>query len=540
MLRKPPTGPIAAGALLMLALFLIGAGLAARSYADLHALVEQELELRFLSGQLLYFRERLSSSARLAAATGDAQWETRYRAASSEFDAALRRTVAIAPPSPVAASPTWISSAALAATEEQAFALLHAGHGAEALALLAAAEYGERQRSYVAALQTMGTEVVTQAQARMAKQRQLVQIMAVVGLALLAALAAAWNWISGLVQQYLVAVQRGEQALAESNRNLETRVQERTAELSALNLQLRAEMEQRTKMELELRQAQKLEAMGRLAAGLAHEINTPVQFVADSCHYLVDGSAEALALLERYRGDVDRIAAGECGAAQARDELEAARARVGADDLAKHLPEAGARALDGLERIAQIVRSMKEFSHRGSGRRSAIDLNRAIENTLTIARHEYRYVADVRTELAALPPVPCYPGELNQALLNLIVNAAHAIGDAVRGSDRRGRIVIRTRREGERVAIDVADDGTGIPDDLRERIFEPFFTTKEVGKGSGQGLAIARAVIVDKHGGELTVDSVPGRGTTFTICLPLQNDEATSAHVHAHRGNTPA
>ncbi|MEQ1439187.1 ATP-binding protein [Fontimonas sp. SYSU GA230001] len=525
-LNRPPTRAVASGALLVLALFLAGAVLAGRSYVDLHRLVERELELRFLSGQLLYLREQLSASARLAAVTGDGQWEQRYRAVSAQFEAALRRTVAIAPPQPIAQSPVWLSGAALAAVEEQAFAARRDGRPAQALALLEGADYAARQRDYVDALQRLGTEAVEQAQARLRQQRQLVLIVAVVGLALLAALAAAWSWISGLVQQYLAAVQRGELALAESHRDLEKRVQERTAELSALNRQLRAEMEQRTKMELELRQAQKLEAMGRLAAGLAHEINTPVQFVADSCHYLADGTAQALALLDRYRLALEQVETGAVGASAARAALDAERRRIAADELAVDLPQAGARALEGLERIAQIVRSMKEFSHRGSGQRTPVDLNRAIENTLTIARHEYRYVADVRTEFGDLPPVPCFPGELNQALLNLIVNAAHAIADAVRGSERRGCITVRTRRAAGHVEIDVADDGTGIPDEIRERIFEPFFTTKEIGKGSGQGLAIARAVIVDQHGGQLIVDSTPGQGTTFTIRLPLERPES--------------
>lgn len=519
--RKPPTGPIAAGALLVLALFLTGAVLAARSYADLHTLVERELELRFLSGQLLYFREQLSASARLAAATGDAQWQERYRAVSSEFDSALRRTVAIAPPPAVPALPTWLSGAELAATEERALALLHEGRGSEALALLSDTDYGARQRDYVAALQAMGTEMVAQAQTRLGKQRQLVLIMAVVGLALLAALAAAWSWISGLVQQYLVAVQRGELLLAESNRSLETRVQERTAELTDLNRQLRVEMEQRTKMEMELRQAQKLEAVGRLAAGVAHEINTPVQFVSDSCHYTLDGSTAVLALLERYRQSLGKVADGTAEAQQERDALDRAWRQANADLLVKHLPEAGQRAIDGLDRITRIVRSMKSFSHRGHGKRVATNLNRAIEDTLTIARSEYRDVADVHTDLGDVPPVPCFPGELNQVLLNLVVNAAQAIGDAVRGSERRGRIDVRTRVDGDSAVIEVADDGPGIADDIREHIFEPFFTTKDVGKGSGQGLAIARAVIVEQHRGTLSVDSAPGGGARFTIRLPL-------------------
>jgi len=525
--RPPPRRPIAVGVVLVLALFLCGAWLTLRSYADLHRLVGDELELRYLSGQLLYLHEQLAQSTRLAAETGRPEFEQRYRGAVPQLDAALRRLVAIAPPGAVADTPTWIASAALRSSEQRALTLVRQDRRPAALAVLTDPDYARRQGEYVEGLTAMGEDAVAQAEARLATQRHGVIAAALLGLALLAALAAAWAWISGLVQQYLAAVKAAEVALADANRQLEERVRARTAELSQLNLQLREEMEQRTRMELELRQAQKLEAVGRLAAGVAHEINTPVQFVSDSCHFLHEGIAASLARLARYRGALDAAAAGRLTPQQAQGEL-LQDDHGDTDYFVEHMPRASSRALEGLERITQIVRSMKEFSHPGGRGRSRTDLNRAIESTLTIARHEYRYVADVRTEFGDLPPVYCFPGDLNQVVLNLIVNAAHAIADAVRGSERRGLITLRTRLEGEQVVIEVQDDGCGIPAALRERIFEPFFTTKEVGSGTGQGLAIARAVVVDKHGGRLTVSSEPGRGSTFSIRIPLGAADATA------------
>ena len=168
-----------------------------------------------------------------------------------------------------------------------------------------------------------------------------------------------------------------------------------------------------------------------------------------------------------------------------------------------------------------IVRSLKEFAHPDPKEKTRVDLNHAIRSTLTIARNEYKYVADLETDLAPLPTVLCHAGDVNQAVLNLVVNAAHAIADAVKGSSRRGRIRVRTRVEGDAVVIAVEDDGTGIPDAVRDRIFEPFFTTKEVGRGTGQGLAIARAVVVGKHGGAITFETEPGKGTTFFVRLPV-------------------
>jgi PAS domain S-box-containing protein len=285
----------------------------------------------------------------------------------------------------------------------------------------------------------------------------------------------------------------------------------------------------RERIEMELRVAQKLEAVGQLAAGIAHEINTPIQFVGDTVHFLKDCFEDLQDLLREYR-DV-------CMAASDGPEGEAIRARLArAEEVAdlayvqERLPAAFERTLEGVDRVASIVRAMKEFAHPQSEQAPA-DLNRALLSTLTVARSEYKYVADVETELAPLPPVVCNVSDLNQVFLNLIVNAAHAIADAQAEGDEKGRIRIRTAHDGESAVISISDSGCGIPAEIRSRIFDPFFTTKSVGRGSGQGLAIARA-IVERHRGTLEFDTEPGSGTTFTIRLPLagaQSAEATAA-----------
>jgi signal transduction histidine kinase len=277
------------------------------------------------------------------------------------------------------------------------------------------------------------------------------------------------------------------------------------------------------RLEMELQQAQKLESVGRLAAGVAHEINTPVQFVSDSVHFVSFGVNDLTKLIHDYRGllQVEDIAALSERQTQIRDAESAADL----DYLLDNLPKALNRALEGLERVATIVRSMKEFAHPDSRDMAPVDINRAIQNTLTVARNEYKYVAEVKTEFADIPMVTCHGGEVNQAVLNIVVNAAHAIEDRVRGTTDKGHISVRTQREGAFVTIAISDDGGGIPETIRGRIFDPFFTTKEVGKGTGQGLAIARSVIVDKHGGELSFESETGVGTTFIIKLPIENAE---------------
>jgi signal transduction histidine kinase len=191
--------------------------------------------------------------------------------------------------------------------------------------------------------------------------------------------------------------------------------------------------------------------------------------------------------------------------------------------LVQEIPKAIQQSADGVDRVSRIVRAMKEFSHPGGEDKEAVDINKAIENALIVARNEWKYVAEAVTDLdPSLPLVTCHPGEINQVLLNLIVNAAHAIGDkSGRDGDKKGTITVSTRSEANGVEVRICDTGGGIPEAIRDRIFDPFFTTKPVGKGTGQGLTIAHAVVVNKHGGTITFESVVGQGTTFIIRLPL-------------------
>jgi PAS domain S-box-containing protein len=276
---------------------------------------------------------------------------------------------------------------------------------------------------------------------------------------------------------------------------------------------------QQKKLEFELRQAQKLESVGRLASGVAHEINTPVQFVSDSVHFVRDGLADLTLVLQKYRD-------GALDVAQAEEDADLPY-------LLEKLPQALDRSLEGLNRVAVIVRSMKEFAHPDRKEMTAVDLNQAIRSTLIIARNEYKYVADVETDLAELPPVTCHSGDINQAILNIVINAAHAIGDMVKGTDTKGCIAVSTQREDEAVVIRIRDTGGGIPATIRDRVFDPFFTTKEVGKGTGQGLAIARSVILEKHGGDLSFETEAGQGTTFVIRLPIAGKHSAVQGVAA-------
>ncbi len=266
--------------------------------------------------------------------------------------------------------------------------------------------------------------------------------------------------------------------------------------------------------EQRLAAGEKLESIGRLAAGVAHEINTPIQFLNDSVYFIRDAMQDLMAHNALLTA---RLAALLPSPPEPDENIE---------DLKIELPPALDRVVDGLSRIAEIVRSMKEFSHADQDEMSRVDLNRAITSTLVIARTEYKYVADVETDLAKeLPHVTCHGGQINQVVLNLVVNAAHAIEDVVKGTGRKGLIRVRTCEENDQAVISISDTGGGIPEAIRKRIFDPFFTTKEVGKGTGQGLSIAHNVI-KSHGGTLEFETEIGKGTTFYVRLPIDADES--------------
>lgn len=274
-------------------------------------------------------------------------------------------------------------------------------------------------------------------------------------------------------------------------------------------------------LEQQLQNAQKLESVGQLAAGVAHEINTPMQYLGDNLDYL---NAKFDKLIAYLQTSTELLDAAEQAAIQPlliADLKEKAKS-LKLKNLYAQIPQALTDSIDGVEHVSRIVRAMKELSHPGGEEKSAVDLNRALETTMAVSTNEWKYVSKIETDLADnLEPVAGYPGELNQVFLNLIVNAAHAISDTTAGGSLGlGTINIRSSQQDGYVRVEITDDGGGIPENIRSRIFDPFFTTKEVGKGTGQGLAIAHTVVVQKHGGRLTLEVDEGVGTTFIIELP--------------------
>lgn len=293
--------------------------------------------------------------------------------------------------------------------------------------------------------------------------------------------------------------------------------------------EITVDITERKKMEFHLAQAQKLEAVGHLAAGIAHEINTPTQYVGDNVRFLQDTFQELNGLIDTLLRVVEAAKQGPPDPSLL-DEAEATVADTDLEYLREEIPRAIHESLEGVDRVATIVHAMKEFSHPGSDEKQPVDINRVLDTTLAVSRNEWKYVAEVVTDFQQpLPSVPVLTAELNQALLNVIVNAAQAIGEKVKGSDQKGTITVTTRASDHRwIEIRIADTGTGIPQEARDKVFNPFFTTKGVGQGTGQGLSIVYGTVVEKHQGTIHFETEEGVGTTFIIRLPTDTCEKES------------
>lgn len=324
----------------------------------------------------------------------------------------------------------------------------------------------------------------------------------------------------------LIAERQSE--LEVTNATIEEKIERRTAELLVANEALNHEINDRVKLEGRLLEAQKLESIGQLAAGIAHEINTPAQYVGDNTRFLQSEFDGILKVIDSYAEQLNTDGpklSWEERSDQIRQTLEA----VDYDFIREEIPQAISQSLEGIDRITGIVRAMKDFSHPGSDNTEPADINNAIQSTAMVCSNRWKYAADVEFDLDdTIGPVPCYLAEFNQVILNLIVNAADAIESHNKDTGAKGQILVSTRKLEEHVEITVKDNGGGMPDSVRTKIFDPFFTTKEVGKGTGQGLSISHDVIVNKHGGSLDCEVEEGVGSTFIIQIPLKEFSNTT------------
>lgn len=285
----------------------------------------------------------------------------------------------------------------------------------------------------------------------------------------------------------------------------------------------------RHELETRLRQAQKLESVGSLAAGIAHEINTPIQFIGNNLLFIGDTAETVLSVVEEHDRLIrEAIATGDRDPrlSEIAERSSQLLAEIDFEFCSEELPQAVTQSLEGVERVASIVGALKKFGHPEQSSQHLVDINEILKNTAIVARSEYKEVAELELKLGDVSPVLAHSGDLGQVFLNLIVNASHAIAEVVRETHSPGVISAQTYLDGSSVVVEIIDTGCGIPPEIRDRIFDPFFTTKEVGQGTGQGLAIARSLVVDRNGGTIEVESEVGVGTTVRMRFPVSDRPA--------------
>jgi PAS domain S-box-containing protein len=282
------------------------------------------------------------------------------------------------------------------------------------------------------------------------------------------------------------------------------------------------ENSQRKSTQRELERTQMLQSLGRLTAGVAHEINTPIQFVGDNTRFLLDAFGQISVILKMYKDLADSVNAGKPDNVL-KEKINQAQCEADLDFLMDEVPKAINQSNEGIKRVTAIVSAMRDFSHIDERRQSSVDINKVINSSLVICRNEFKYVADLETDLDEnLPRVICCLDDMNQVFLNLIINAAHSIADVIGNHpEKRGLLRITTKRSEDDVVITVSDTGTGISQEVANKMFEPFFTTKPAGQGTGQGLSIVKSKVIDKHGGKVDFKTESGKGTTFIITLPI-------------------
>ncbi|MFT5089477.1 MAG: signal transduction histidine kinase [Candidatus Latescibacterota bacterium] len=290
-------------------------------------------------------------------------------------------------------------------------------------------------------------------------------------------------------------------------------------ELALLRRSLSEQVEEKTQ---QLLQAQKMESMGQLAAGIAHEVNTPMQYINNNSDFLQQAISELDDVLSKTTAVCTQASDGQVDA----DLLRAAQQALEEADL-EYVQGEALKAIDkiqeGVRRVVEIVEGMRELAHPGNRKKSSANLNHLINSSTNVCRNEWKYVAELKLELDAdLPAINCLPSEISQCIVNIVVNAGHAIADA--GGDQ-GVITVSSRVVGEAIEVSISDTGGGIPAEVQPKIFEFLYTTKEFGRGTGQGLSLAQRVIRDHHGGEISFQTEAGKGTTFTMSLPLVQQE---------------
>jgi signal transduction histidine kinase len=525
-----PSQVVSATVGLTLCLFVPQAWLTLQAFEKFNSMIQYEFRLQILSGKITYLDEVLTMSARMNAATGNSMWEQRYRQFEPVLDAAIKESITLAPQAYTGedAKKTDAANQRLVAIEYQSFDLVKKGETEAAQALLSSSEYQKEKLKYAAGVSSRNRAISLQLQKEVGEYRKQLYLSIFVSVASLFMLIPAWLVVLRLLQKYLKDRKIAQASLEKTNQELEIRVQNRTEEITEKNRQLQQTLQELQQTQTQLIQTEKMSSLGQMVAGIAHEINNPVNFVHGNLIYAQESIDDLLRLVELYQQHYPNPP----------EAIQAEIDDVDLDFFSEDCVQMFKSMKMGTERIKKIVQSLRTFSRLDEAPVKEVDIHEGIDSTLMILHHRLKATRHhpeilVLKEYSALPLVECYPSQLNQVFMNILANAIDALEMVIKDSGLPSEnsqspfptIRISTEAIAEKwVAIRISDNGSGIPENIRSKLFDPFFTTKSIGKGTGLGLFISYQIVVDRHHGKIHCNSTPGQGTEFVIEIPVTQE----------------
>ncbi|MCF2145771.1 ATP-binding protein [Desmonostoc muscorum LEGE 12446] len=524
-MRFPPSQLVTVTVMLTLLLFIPQIWLNWQAYHNFNSINNTEFQLQKLSDEIIYYDEVLTMSARMNAATGDLKWEQRYRQFEPQLDAAIKESMKLAPKTykNEDAKKVDIANQRLVAMEYQSFDLVQKNQKEAAQLLLSSREYETQKHIYADGVAKRKRDILLQLQHKIAEYRQKMFwaiFQSIIGLAMLIP---AWFLVLHLLQEYLKAKKFAQAALEETNYMLEMQVARRTEKLNQKNIQLEQTLQELQHTQVQLIQTEKMSSLGQLVAGVAHEINNPVNFIYGNLTYVREYTQSLLILIDLYQQQYPNH----------NPEINIFINEIDLEFIIDDLPKILSSMVVGADRICEIVLSLRNFSRLDEAEMKFVDIHEGINSTLLILqhylkdKHEQQEIAIIK-QYGNLPLVECYPGGLNQVFMNILSNAIDALRqqqiDSLKTEIKQHScIIIHTEvKNQECVIISIKDNASGIEEEVKSRLFDPFFTTKSVGKGTGLGLSISYQIIVDKHKGKINCISEPGKGAEFVIEIPIK------------------
>lgn len=512
--------------LLTLLLFIPQIWLNWQAYYNFNSITKNEFKLQRLSDEITYLDEVLTMSARMNAATGNSIWEQRYRKFEPKLDIAIKESIKLAPEAYKNEDAQKIDAAnqRLITMEYQSFDLVKKNQKEAAQLLLFSRDYEIQKQIYAEGVMKRKHNISLELQQKVDEYYKSILWAILESIISLAMLVPAWLLVLHLLQQYLKAKKVAQAALEETNSRLEIEVAERTAKLKHKNIQLQQTLQELQHTQVQLIQTEKMSSLGQLVAGVAHEINNPVNFIYGNLTHVREYSQQLLTLINLYQQQYYNC----------NPEITTLIDEIDLEFIIDDMPKILSSMEVGAERICEIVLTLRNFSRLDEAEMKLVDIHEGINSTLLILqhrlkeKHKQQEIAIIK-DYGILPVVECYVGGLNQVFMNILSNAIDALHqreiEYLKGEIEKqlSFIIIHTQVKNEEwIIISIKDNGSGITEEVQTRLFDPFFTTKPVGKGTGLGLSISYQIIVEKHKGKINCISAPGKGTEFVIEIPIK------------------